>query len=100
LNERKKKIEGIGKKHLADEIREGIFVLGERDRVLPDAWVSTFIGGTGGLELGESNDLVLLLSQVLIEGEGIVVFFGITLLGERRVRKRMGGRIRGVCRGV
>jgi len=93
-------MEGRRKKHLADEIRQRVLILGERDSVFPNAWVSTFIGRAGGLELGESNVLVLLLSQILIKGEGIVVFFGITLLGERRVRKRMGSRIRGVCGGV
>jgi len=100
LNERKERIEGIGKKHLADEIRQRVLILRERDGIFPNAWVSTFVGRAGGLELGESNVLVLLLSQVLIESEGIVIFFGITLLRERRVRKRMGSRIRGVCGGV
>jgi len=100
LNEWKKRKEGRGKTHLADKIREGMLVLGERDGVFPDAWISTLVGGAGGLELGESDVLVLLLSQVLVEGEGIVVFFGSALLGERRVRKGMGGGIGGVCGGV
>jgi len=100
LNERKKRKEGRGKKHLADEIREGILVLGERDGIFPDALVSTFVGRAGGLELGKSDVFVLLLSQVLVEGEGVVVFFGITLLGERRVGRRMGSGVGGVWRGV
>ena len=55
-------MEGRRKKHLADEIRQRVLILGERDGVFPNAWVSTFIGKAGGLELGESNVLVLLLS--------------------------------------
>ena len=45
-------MEGRRKKHLADEIRQRVLILGERDGVFPNAWVSTFIGKAGGLELG------------------------------------------------
>jgi len=34
------------------------------------------------------------LSQVLVEGEGVVVFFGIALFGERRVGDGMRSGIR------
>jgi len=52
LNERRKRKNGRGKTHLADEIRKTILVLGERNGVFPNVWIGTFVSKAGRLELG------------------------------------------------
>jgi hypothetical protein len=62
--------------HLADKVSILFFFL-ERDNVLPDVGIGTFVGLAGTLEFGDGGFLVLLLSEVLLKGQGVVLLFGL-----------------------
>ena len=87
-----------------------LFVLGKGDGIFPDVVVCSLVGLAGVFELGDEAVLFLLLSDVLVEGEGVVVLLGLALsaraafgfgsigVGGSR-RSSIGGDGPGVCGG-
>ena len=62
---------------LADEVGTFLFVLlGDDDGVLPDGVVA--LVGLAGLQLGDDIEVLLLL-EVLVEGEGVVLLLRLAL---------------------
>lgn len=63
--------------YLADKIGVLLLSLVEGDRILED--VVSAIVGLASLELGDDRVLVLLLSEVFLQSEGVVLLLGLTL---------------------
>jgi hypothetical protein len=63
---------------LANKVGILFLVLGERDGTL-EGVLSAVVGLAGGLQLGDSGVLLLLLGKVLLEGQGVVLLLGLSL---------------------
>jgi hypothetical protein len=68
-----------GETYLANKVGVLLFVLGKGDGIFPDVVVCSLVGLAGVFKLGDEAILFLLLSDVLVEGEGIVVLLGLAL---------------------
>lgn len=101
---------GGGETYLANKVGILLFVLGKGDGIFPDVVVCSLVCLAGVFELGDEAVLFLLLSDVLVKGEGIVVLLGLALsaraafgfgsigVGGSR-RSSIGGDGPGVCGG-
>jgi hypothetical protein len=63
--------------YLANKVGILLFVLGKGDGIFPDVVVCSLVGLAGVFKLGDEAVLFLLLSEILVEGKGIVVLLGL-----------------------
>ena len=63
--------------YLANKVGILLFVLGKGDGIFPDVVVGSLVCLAGVFELGNEAVLFLLLSNILVEGEGIVILLGL-----------------------
>ena len=61
--------------NFSDKVGVFLFVLGKRDSVFPEIIASTFVGLASVFQLGDGRFLLLLLSKVLGECQGVILFF-------------------------
>ena len=61
--------------YLANKVGTLFFVFCKGDGIFPDVIVCSLVGPAGVFELGDEAVLFLLLSEILVKGEGIVVLF-------------------------
>lgn len=71
--------EGGGETYLANKVGILLFVLGKRDGIFPDIVVCSLVCLASVFKLGDEAILFLLLSDILVEGEGIVVLLWLAL---------------------
>jgi len=89
------------KTYLANKVGILLFVLGKGDGIFPDVVVCSFVGLASVFELGDEAVLFLLLSDILVEGEGIVVLLWLALSARAAFGFSgigIGGRSSSVCR--
>jgi hypothetical protein len=84
---------GEGEMYLANKVGIRLFVLGKRDDIFPEVVVSTLVGLAGVLQFGDDGVLFLLLSEVLVEGEGVVVLLGLAFSARAALGFGIGGAI-------